>query len=75
VLDLNFFDRFHVQKLVQDDVDEVRRDEVRATTTDEMDSCRGACSRPRFGALPLAIPDRAGYGRDALCLVLAWRTP
>jgi transposase len=29
------FDRFHVQRLVQDAVDEVRRDEVRATTSDE----------------------------------------
>jgi transposase len=29
------FDRFHVQRLVQDAVDEVRRDEVRAASTDE----------------------------------------
>lgn len=29
------FDRFHVQRLVQDAVDEVRRDEVRAAATDE----------------------------------------
>lgn len=29
------FDRFHVQRLAQDAVDEVRRDEVRAATTDE----------------------------------------
>lgn len=29
------FDRFHVQRLVQDALDEVRRNEVRATTTDE----------------------------------------
>lgn len=29
------FDRFHVQRLVQDAVDEVRRDEVRATNSDE----------------------------------------
>jgi transposase len=29
------FDRFHVQRLVQDAVDEVRRDEVRAATSDE----------------------------------------
>jgi transposase len=29
------FDRFHVQRLVQDAVDEVRRDEVRAAPTDE----------------------------------------
>lgn len=28
------FDRFHVQRLVQDAVDEVRRDEVRAATSD-----------------------------------------
>jgi len=29
------FDRFHVQRLVQDAVDEVRRDEARAATSDE----------------------------------------
>ena len=29
------FDRFHVQRLVQDAVDEVRRDEVRAASTEE----------------------------------------
>jgi transposase len=29
------FDRFHVQRLAQDAVDEVRRDEVRAATSDE----------------------------------------
>ena len=29
------FDRFHVQRLVQDAVDEVRRDEVRAATSEE----------------------------------------
>lgn len=29
------FDRFHVQRLAQDAVDEVRRDEARAATTDE----------------------------------------